>query len=265
MRRRELLPQVYAQSTPTNEALCSLLSAVFLRTLRKTYVNRGFQARYIYSTKECGVVWHCDANNKSVPTMPITKPIVILLTTRNLHDALLDHVEFIIDAAIDKGWVLVEADLSSPLNCHNSLTRILTFIQEDVPIYLFADIGCSDHLKNSSLVISDKRLHAFVALSLCDTFTSNETVDLDSAPSLILLLADGQNQMVLCNNSPTKIVAHIVPQVHLHNLRPAKHTSVLEQEYTEWIAKCTVSFMEAATLYESTKIEYETKTFVSKL
>lgn len=264
-RRLELFPQVYAQSTRTNDVLCSLLSAILLRTLRKTYVNQGFQARYIYSTKEIGVFWHCDADNKSVPTMPIIKPIVILMTKRILHDTVSDHVEYIIDAAVDKGWVLVEVELLSPLTCHNSLTRILTCIQADAPIYLFVDIQCSEYLKICSLVINGNRLHGVVALSLGDCFTSNETVDPDSVPCLVLLLADGNNKIDLCSNNPTKIVAHIVPNANLHSQRHAKHSIVIEEEFPEWIARCTVSFMEATTWYENANIDEGTKKPHSRL
>ena len=258
--REELFPIVYTQQTPTNEALCSLLSTVFLRALRQTYVHRG-KTRDVDSKKEGGVTWSYNADS-SLQSSSVDIPVVIVL--RKDHKG--EHVDVLIDSIIDKGWVVAEPDLSSQSSFQQSVARIFNCTRPNVPLYLFADSDCSAHLKDITSS-NDTRLHGVVAVSFGES-SNIFMCPSDTIPFLVLSLADSHD-LTGYRTIPSMLVLRVSPKVSLagQNAGTTNHSILLEHEYPAWIAKCSGTFMEATTWHKTSSgiHDMEGTNLVSKL
>lgn len=244
-------PRVYAQPTPINEAICSWMSDIMLRTLQQTYSMTTVKIE----------------RNMNSSTTPV---LIVLTKTNTTTTTTSGYIQHLMEMAIARGWLVAEPDMSTWSACYHSWNRIMYNIQPQVPLYVYVDVGCETYLQTYlDLTGNEPRIHGIVHVSrtlrqrqqLCHDLYYKTVV----IPTLILACWEqeygddedhddneyyGLYMLAVeeCCRNPNVIVVHVVPKVDRRKGN-MDHSILPRYLYQTWMAKCSLTFMEATTWF----------------
>jgi hypothetical protein len=214
-------PRVYAQPNPINEAICSWMSDSMLRTLQQTYSMTTVKIE----------------RNMNSSTTPV---LIVLTKTNTTTTTTSGYIQHLMEMAIARGWLVAEPDMSTWSACYHSWNRIMYNIQPQVPLYVYVDVGCETYLQTYlDLTGNEPRIHGIVHVSR--TLRQRQQLCHDLYYKTVVAVEE-------CCRNPNVIVVHVVPKVDRRKGN-MDHSILPRYLYQTWMAKCSLTFMEATTWF----------------